>query len=147
MALTNILSVQEEGKKGGGLFGSIAGAVVGGLGGLAAAAAAPITGGASLAAIPGAIAGGMAAGSTLGGIAGEAIDPSKAASESPVISHSEAQKMPLQSMQMHPEVQLATLQDAQNALKQDGSLPADQMDQYGSMLTQAQMKIKQRMGL
>jgi hypothetical protein len=131
MAL-NPIYIPERQKRGGGLFGKIAG----GLAGLAAGVAAPFTGGASLAAIPGL----MAAGSTVGGIAGEAISPSKASpggGGNPVLET---------AMQADPMAQMAMLSESQNSLK-GYPLPTDQAQEAWDYYERAKQDLRKRMNL
>lgn len=140
--LNDIIPVTSPPKKGGGLFGGILGSV---LGGLAGAIAAPLTGGASLLGTLGAAAAGAGAGNMVGGLAGEAIDPSKSGGSTTVIPKSEASKKNMQTVAMNnPEVQLATIQNSKNLLKQSSTPDALQ---YMDILDQASGKLKQQLGV
>lgn len=157
MALSSVQPVIDKPHKGGGLFGSL----LGGLVGLGAAVAAPFTGGASLAAeaaaapaAAAATAGGIGAtlagaaaatgaGMQLGGMAGEVVDPSKAATQNQSIPTYQAESMPIQAMKMDPHVQMATMQNSKSLLGQS-SLP--NAEDYISMINQAQEKLKNRIG-
>lgn len=170
MGLVDVNQTIDSPHKGSGLMGALVGAGIGLAAGIAtvasAGAAAPATvpaAGAGVAAATagtaatagsvagaaGTIAGATGAGETLGGLAGGVIDPAKAAessSHSPMNSASQA-KLPIQSMQDHPELQIANLVDAKSAIKEDGSLTGPQADQYLGMLNAAHSKLQQRLGI
>lgn len=138
-------------KKGGGVLGSLTGGAAGSvLGGIIGGLLAVPTGGMSVPGAAAAVAGGAlggtsaggGAGSMLGGLAGEAIDPSKAGSVSQQIPEQE-RAAPMQSMQNAPEVQMAQLQRT-NGLLSTSNIPGAQ--DYMNMVTQAQEKLKQRLG-
>lgn len=139
MNLAGINQVIKPAKKGGGAFGSVLGGV---LGAIAGAALAYPTGGASLAMIPAAAAG-AGAGMSVGGIAGEALDPTKAAEASPEIPMTEGKKPALSYMMKMPEVQLATMANAKNLLA-TSDIPGAQ--DYMEMLGQASGRVRNQLG-
>lgn len=115
MSLSPIMVPEDKAKKGGFSLGSILGGAVGAIGGA-------IAGG------PAGAATGASAGMSLGGMAGEAVQPSKAAEASPTIqtmsaSGPSAESTPLDRMMNRPEVQLAALQDAKKALATEPNIP------------------------
>lgn len=128
MAL-NPVQRDEKVKKGGGLFGSILGGITGG----AAAALAVPTAGASLAAIPAA----MSAGSTIGGVAGEAIDPSKVGG---------GKVVGMSALAKDPEVQMMQLDDTRKLIAQSPDL-FPEPKQYIEHLERAKQSIAERMKL
>jgi hypothetical protein len=110
----NPIYVEPKVKKGGGLFGKI-------IGGLAGLAAAPFTGGMSVPAAIGATAGAMGLGGMVGGMAGEAISPTKVTEGKSVGSLDTALKA-------DPHAQLAMLNEGQKAL---GGYPMDTNEAEG----------------
>lgn len=133
MSLLDIKPVEKKSSSGGGLFGSVLGALVG-------AAAAPFTGGASLAGV----AAGAGLGSTLGGLGGSIIDPAKNPALSSQIPHSDVS--PLKNMESHPEMMMLRLQDAKEALK-SSNLPVPQYEQYMNHISTAQDALRKRLGV
>lgn len=143
MALTDINPVVDPPKKGKGFLGTVLG---GGLGMLAGAALAPVTGGASLAATAGGALAGMGAGSQIGGIIGEAASPSKDGSVSPTISQSETKRAKMTTMSQSPEVQLATVVNAKKQVPAS-TLPPQTADEYMKVLSEAEKRLKGRLGV
>lgn len=140
MGLEDIKPPTDEGHKGqGGLWGSIAG----GLLAAAGAVAAPFTAGTSLAAVPA----GLALAGAAAPVVGNAIDPSVAGSNEGVVPHTETNKSALDALSMHPEVQLAGLQQSRDALKSAQGLPAEQVSTLNQMFTDASGKLKNQLGI
>lgn len=118
MALVPVNSLEIPGHKGKGLsIGSIAGGVLGAIAG-------GVAGG------PGGAISGAGAGASLGGMIGNQADPSTAGIATQNTSVSEAgmpeKTVPLQRFENHPEVQLAQLQTAREALSVEPSLTMEQ---------------------
>lgn len=107
MALNDVVQYPEVKKGKGGLFGKIAGTVLGAIPGV-------VTGNPALA-VSGAGMGGQ-----LGGAVGEVADPSKV---------KQAENVPLQRMADRPNVQLAQLVDAQKALMKSTELTIPQKEE------------------
>jgi phage tail tape-measure protein len=114
MPLIPVNLVDASGHKGKGLglgsiLGGVAGAIVGG-----------VAGG------PGGAVSGAGTGASLGGMIGNQIDPSTAGVETQNTSISQAgapeKTVPIQRFENHPEVQLANLQTARDALKSESSI-------------------------
>lgn len=143
MALTPINSELKPGHSGKGMgIGGIAGGVIGGILGAIGGAGAGGVG-----AIPGAI-GGASAGMAAGGTVGNQIDPSRAAEaglNSQLIESSNPQKtVPLERFENNPEVQLANLQSAREALRSEQSIPTPQAQLLDKDFAEAQKLLKNR---
>lgn len=149
MALTDIQQTVTPGKKGGGLFGSVLGGVLGAIAGIATTVATwnPGAGvGAGLATAGATTASLAGAGMGLGGVAGEALDPSKAPEASQTIGQVASKKPKLSSMASMPDVQLAQVQSAKK-LVPSSSLPPETADSYMKMLDAADKRLKGRLGI
>lgn len=146
MALAEITPAVKQGKKGGGLFGSLLG---GTLGLVAGGLLAPVTGGASLGAAIAATAAGAASGAglgmTAGNLIGEKIKPTTGAEQSDTVGQSQTKKAPLTAFQSSPEVQLAQVSTAKRAVP-GSNLPPATADEYMKMLGEAEGKLKNRLG-
>lgn len=147
MSLEQVNAISKPAHHGGGLFGSIAGTIVGGLAAAAGVGVAAATGGIGILPAAGLISSGLGGGGLVGSLIGNAVDPATPGVQGQTIPHQEAPapQMPIQSFENHPELQLAHLSDAKQALQQDGTLPGPQAEQYMGMINQAQEKLKQRL--
>lgn len=144
MALEDINQPIVPGHKGSGMLGT----VVGGLAGLGAAIATVATAGAAAPTL-GLAAGMIGAGSTIGGIAGNQIDPAQApkqTSDVPQQQDTPPGNLPIDSMKDHPELQLGAIADARAALPM-ANLPQPQYAQYDNILSQAHGILSQRLGI
>lgn len=121
MALNDVVQYPEVKKGKGGLFGKIAGTVIGAIPGVVTANPALAVSGAGM-------------GGQLGGAVGEVADPSKV---------KQAENVPLQRMADRPNVQLAQLVDAQKALMKSTELTIPQKEELNQTVfvpTIAKMK-------
>jgi len=145
MALAEIQPAIKEGKKGGGLFGSLLG---GTLGLVAGGLLAPVTGGASLGAAIASTAAGAASGAGLGmqagSLIGEKIKPTTGAEASQTVGQSQTKKAPLTAMASSPEVQLSQVLTAKKQVP-GSNLPPATADEYMRILGEAEGKLKSRL--
>ncbi len=138
--------------KGGGLLGAIVGGAAGVLAGIGTTIATWNPGAgvaAGLAAGAGTTAALAGAGSTMGGLVGSKVDPSKASNQSQTVPLDQSQApsgLPIDSMQAHPELQLATIADARSALPMAG-LSQPEYQQTSDLLNNAHSMLSQRLGI
>lgn len=145
MGLLDIQQTVDQPHQGSGILGAVVGGVAGLIAGIAtmnptAGVAAGLGTAASLA----------SAGSAIGGLAGQAIDPAKAASASSHVEQNAPppmpKRLPIDALSEHPELQMAYIQDAKQALPM-ANLSQPQYQQYSDMLNQAHGILQNRLGV
>ncbi len=125
-----VLPYVNPGRSGSSGIGSVLGAIGGALGVIAA----PVTGGASLAGTAAAIGGGAATGAGIGGMLGGAIDPGKAAKESPQVDMEDKGPISRRLAAADQNSKLMQLRESAMALPQ---IPEAQRAEYAPQILEA----------